>query len=391
MEAVGNTIEHDRLVVEAQLVQHWALDSVAAAEVASGISDEGCRYIDTVLGGIEQQGDAIQARDHYREEIAQIFCGNSDKQLIVIGPCSLDDETDYGELFDYIEELQELHPEALIALRANGSKPRSKGGWGGLVRSTDPEQQETTVSIYQQAFLRHIPILTEITDKDEYSALAPYLSAAWLGARDMQSTSLHNLAMASRLPFAVKNGTDGQTKTVENALIAIGKNSQENEGSGVNLGLLAATYQPNGVGLPAMVEVGEGNKNVAIIARGYELPDDMPAQDRYVATLRHLGELCKLAAERECAVILDGGHSVPEMIEIPRKDGDRFPRVMQVLSQAILAGEVERADRIRGKLIEIGPKEGRTDVNWLISAASSHGGLSAIIRRGMAELLAVSA
>ncbi len=385
--------ERDRQDIESKLTHHWALDGVAAAEVANGITEQGCEYIDNVLHGVESQWEAVKARDEHRDEIGKIFRGESDKQLIVIGPCSLDAETDYQELFNYIRELQDEHPEAVIALRANGSKPRSKGGWGGLVRSTDPEEQDKTVSIYQEAFERKIPILTEITDKDEFSALGPYLSAAWIGARDMQSTALHTVFSATRLPIAVKNGTDGKTETVRNALTAIGNNTEANDGSGVNLGRIASTYEPNSVGLAAMVQVGEGNQNVAIIARGFELPKDMSAEAKTDAAVRHLGELCTLAADVECTVLLDGGHGVPEMVDIPRKDGDRFPRVMQVLSEAILMGQVPNADRLRGKLVEISTNEGRTDVNWLISDASGRGGLSAIIHRSRAtqELLAASA
>jgi phospho-2-dehydro-3-deoxyheptonate aldolase len=181
---------HEQIqATEARLTQHWMLDEVAAAELAQGISLAGHQYIDELADGVELAPAAVSARDEHRAEIGAILRGDSERQLVVIGPCSLDTETDYASLFDYVGELQEEHEDAVIALRANGSKPRTSGGWGGLVRSTDPTEQELVVEINQEAFRQHIPILTEITDRDEFGVLAPYLSAAWIGARDVESTA----------------------------------------------------------------------------------------------------------------------------------------------------------------------------------------------------------
>jgi phospho-2-dehydro-3-deoxyheptonate aldolase len=307
---------------------------------------------------------------------------------VVIGPCSLDTETDYGSLFDYVGELQDEH-DALIALRANGSKPRTSGGWGGLVRSTDPDEQDLVGKIYEEAFSREIPIFTEVTDRDEFAALAPYLSAAWIGARDMESTALRSMASATRLPFLVKNGTSGNPGLVANAISAMRKGTAESEGSGVNLGMLGYTYRSNGVGLPAMVEVGGGNPNIGIIARGYELPREMPADEKTRHAIEHLSHLCAVAADVDSTVIIDGSHGVPPMFEIPRTEGDRFPRVMERIHEAIEQGEIAHADRLRGYIGEISTTEGRTDKNWLISQARQpEGGLSQLIRQPLPVSLA---
>jgi hypothetical protein len=77
------------------------------------------------------------------------------------------------------------------------------------------------------------------------------------------------------------------------------------------------------------------------------------------------------------------------MFEIPRTEGDRFPRVMERIHEAIEQGEIAHADRLRGYIGEISTTEGRTDKNWLISQARQpEGGLSQLIRQPLPVSLA---
>lgn len=375
--------------VKQALLHHWGLDSMAASELSQGVTQEGREHILGLTSVVEEDPEGIIARDTYREEIAKIYRGESDKQMIVVGPCSLESETDYEELFDYIAELQEANPAALIVLRGNGSKPRTSGGWGGVFRDIDPKTQDSLIEIYKEAFKRKIPIITEVTEKDEFLTLAPYLSGAWLGARDMLSTSLHATLSATNIPVAVKNPQDGSVKAIQNVITALGKNThgikddedqKGNEGSGVNLGILAYTYRTGRYGLPSMVEVGEGNQNVGIIARGYELSEDMPAEEKAKKAFEYIGRLCTLGAKLNRKVLIDGQHDVPPMFDIDKKVADRFLKVMPKIVNAALNGQIEHAEMLGGVIVEMSPHEGRTDVNLPVVVAKDNQALDSLIK-----------
>jgi len=349
--------------LQQQLEYHYGLDEIAAAELSVGVTDLGAQHIESLVHDVEAQPEALQKRDDNRREIGRILSGESDKYLIIVGPCSLDNETDdYDKLLDYIEELQAENPGAVIAFRANAAKPRTSDGPTGLFNSVNPEDRQLMLDVYKEAFKRGIPILTEITNINEFNVLGPYLSAMWLGARDMTSTSLRKLFSATNLPVLVKNGLDGKAETVESAITAIGSSTEKNEGSGVDLGFMASTYLIDG--LPAMVSVGNGNKNVGIIARGHELPKEAGPIQRLRAVRRHIGELCLLSEKVGCTVIIDGSHSVPPMLKIEKGDRNRFPKVLDIIFKAASQGKIPKFDRVVGLLGEIGTTEGKTDKNF---------------------------
>lgn len=353
------------------LEHHWALDSKAAEALSSDLNQSEQDLLADRVGSLSV--DSVMMRDNNRDEIGRIYTGNSDKILIVKGPCSLDRGTDYRQVFELLATMQEKHPDIVFAFRGNGAKPRTGGAseerggdWTGLWNSTDPEDREYLFDIYRKAMDFGIPILTEITGPNQAGSLAPFLSGIWLGARDMPSTGLRTMASAIHLPVGVKNGLDGKVDTVESCLVNIARSTMDNSGSGVDLGTIASS--PGQRGIPVgILPVGEGNTKVGIIARGYELPKSMAREERREAALRHISELCVLAARRGNRVIIDGSHAVPPMFDIERTDGDRFPRVMKEIFYAISQSEIDQFDKIKGLLFEIGPNVGRTDRNWVIT------------------------
>lgn len=352
--------------VQEALTKHWALDEEAASHlVQSGLSNEQEARILSVSETVESNTDALKQRDIGRAKVGNIFTGEVQAGLAVVGPCSLDARSDYGELFDFMEELQELNPDAVIALRANGAKPRTAGGWTGPFYSTNPEERASVFKTYRQAFRRHIPILTEITQENQLGALAPWLSAVWLGARDMPSTTLRSAVSAVHLPVGVKNGTDGDPQTVKNTINAIRRNSTENEDSGVDLGTIASSHNFNGIPT-GILPVGQGNNEVAIIARGYALPEGLSPEARREAALASLSAMCILGTQMNSAVLIDGTHDVPAMFDITRKDADRILPVLKIINEAVLDEQVTDGNRIAGVLAEVSTNIGRTDPNFVL-------------------------
>lgn len=363
------------------LEHHWMLDSEAAKNVATLMSEEQAKDIEQGFADISLA--AAQLRDHNRQEIGAIFSGTSDKKLIVLGPCSLDTDVDYTVLFDYIKELQEQHPESVIAFRGNGAKPRSGKGWTGLFYGTTAERQRL-FDIYAEAVERGIPILTEVTEAEQLGALAPFLSGVWVGARDVESTALRGKFSAFHLPVAIKNGRNGNVEIVAKAVETVKASSLENDDSRVFLGQIA--MRPDSPGIATLpVQVGKGNEHVAIIARGYELPEETKAAEKRRLAIEHLSDICMLGAEIGSSVLIDGTHGVPPMFDIDKREDKRFLSVLNIFRQAIEKGEISNPEQIKGVIGEVGPETGRTDPNLLLDAPNREE-LSKLIKKLLKRL-----
>jgi phospho-2-dehydro-3-deoxyheptonate aldolase len=347
-----------------QLEQHWALDHDAANVLGDRIeSDNQQGKIEEIVGNLS--ADGIKRRDENRAIVGDIFTNKLQEGMIIIGPCSLDEHTDYDPLFDYVEELQESNPSAVIGLRLNFAKPRTSGGWTGLWYSSDPESRAKIFDTYTKAFNRGIPILAEMTQETQLGALAPWMSGVWLGARDIPSTTLRSAISAYHLPVGIKNGMDGDPKTISDTMKAIRSNSEKNDGSGVDLGTIASTSKFSGIAT-GILPVGEGNMRASIIARGHELPATMSAEEKRSAAIDYLSAMCVLGAKVGSAVLIDGTHSVPSMFDINKKNPDRILPVLEEFNKAIEQGEVVGANRLAGVLAEVGPNVGRTDPNFVL-------------------------
>ena len=86
------------------------------------------------MGRIKEERDA---------EIQKIFSGRSDKLLLIIGPCSADNE---DSVMDYLERLarvqEQVEEKILIVPRVYTNKPRTTGdGYKGLLHQPNPEEK----------------------------------------------------------------------------------------------------------------------------------------------------------------------------------------------------------------------------------------------------------
>ena len=185
--------------IEDILKHHWALDNGAAIALDMFLEHDirGQDHLRALSDKLA--ADTTLSRDIYWEEIGKIFRSESDKKLVIIGPCSLDRGIDYSPLFEFIAELQQQNPDCLMPFLANGAKLRTSTGWRGEFNSLDPTERQSVFWTVQQAFNRHIPVVTEITETEQLAALAPWLSAVWIGARDIENraTRYHEC-----IPFA---------------------------------------------------------------------------------------------------------------------------------------------------------------------------------------------
>ena len=85
----------------------------------------------------------LQALKKQRDaEIADVFTGKSNKFLVVIGPCSADNEDAVCEYVNRLARVNDKVKDKLILIpRIYTNKPRTTGdGYKGIVHQPDPEK-----------------------------------------------------------------------------------------------------------------------------------------------------------------------------------------------------------------------------------------------------------
>ena len=82
---------------------------------------------------------AIKARRD--AEIRKVFTGESDKFLVIVGPCSADNEDAVCEYVSRLAKVSEKVSERLILIpRIYTNKPRTTGeGYKGMLHQPEPE------------------------------------------------------------------------------------------------------------------------------------------------------------------------------------------------------------------------------------------------------------
>ncbi|MCD8096198.1 MAG: 3-deoxy-7-phosphoheptulonate synthase [Ruminococcus sp.] len=164
------------------------------------------------------------------EEIAEVFIGESDKFILIIGPCSADREDAVLDYTARLAELQEKVKDKIIIIpRIYTNKPRTTGeGYKGMVHQPDPNKKEDMLEGLIAIRQLHTNAIaqTGLTCADEmlypenHRYLSDLLSYVAVGARSVED-QLHRLtASGLDIPVGMKNPTGGDLSVMLNSIIA---------------------------------------------------------------------------------------------------------------------------------------------------------------------------
>ena len=163
-----------------------------------------------------------------REQIRRILSGEDDRMMMVVGPCSIHDEKATMDYASRILELRkELEDRLLIVMRVYFEKPRTTVGWKGLMY--DPHLNDTfdiDEGLRVARRLMHsitemgVYTGTEFLDPIVPQYLADLVCWATIGARTTESQTHRQMASGLSMPVGFKNGTDGNSQTAVEAMIA---------------------------------------------------------------------------------------------------------------------------------------------------------------------------
>ena len=173
----------------------------------------------------------LQALKKQRDaEIADVFTGKSNKFLVVIGPCSADNEDAVCEYVNRLARVNDKVKDKLILIpRIYTNKPRTTGdGYKGIVHQPDPEKAPDMLAGLIAIRKMHIHAIQEsaFTCADEmlypenYRYLSDILSYVAVGARSVEDQQ-HRLTVSGMdVPAGMKNPTSGDYSVMLNSVVA---------------------------------------------------------------------------------------------------------------------------------------------------------------------------
>lgn len=175
----------------------------------------------------EHAAAAKAERDH---DIAKVFRGESDKFLLIIGPCSADREE---SVLDYVNRLAEVQKEVadkiIIIPRIYTGKPRTTGaGYKGMMHQPDPDGVPDMYdgiiavrSLHSKAIEQTgLTCADEMLYPSNYRYLSDLLSYVAVGARSVENQDHRLTASGMDVPCGMKNGTSGDYSVMLNAITA---------------------------------------------------------------------------------------------------------------------------------------------------------------------------
>ncbi len=175
-------------------------------------------------------GEMQKVVDRRNEEIRKIFTGESDKYLLIIGPCSADREESVLDYMCRLAEVQEkVKDKIYIIPRVYTNKPRTTGsGYKGMLHQPDPNEKPDLFKGIIAIRELHMKVLNEtgFTCADEmlytenHKYLDDILSYVAVGARSVEDQQHRLTASGVAVPVGMKNPTSGDFDIVINSITA---------------------------------------------------------------------------------------------------------------------------------------------------------------------------
>ena len=164
------------------------------------------------------------------EEIAAVFKGESEKFILIIGPCSADNEDTVCEYINRLRKVQDKVQDKLLLIpRIYTNKPRTTGiGYKGMAHQPDPQEAPNIVEGIKAIRKMHLRCFreTRLTAADEmlYPGNSPLLedvlSYVAIGARSVENQQHRLTASGLDIPCGMKNPTSGDLQVMLNSVLA---------------------------------------------------------------------------------------------------------------------------------------------------------------------------
>ncbi len=232
-------------------------------------------------------------------ELSSIFKGNSDKLILIIGPCSADNEDSVIEYISRLRKVQEkVEDKIFIVPRIYTNKPRTTGdGYKGMLHQPDPNSKPDMYKGIVAIRELHIRALTEtgfscadeMLYPENYRYLSDVLGYVAIGARSVENQQHRLVSSGISVPVGMKNPTSGDISVMMNSITA----AQHKH-----------TFIYRGWEVHS-----EGNPLAHAILRGYVNKHGEAIPNYHYEDLLHLSEAYNKSELLNPALIVDTNHS----------------------------------------------------------------------------------
>ena len=173
---------------------------------------------------------AVEQKAQKDKEIADVLKGESDKFLVIIGPCSADREDAVCEYMERLARVNEKVKDRLLIIpRVYTNKPRTTGGgYKGMLHQPNPEKKPNMYEGLVAIRKLHMRVLgdygfstaDEMLYPENYSYLDDVLSYIAIGARSVENQQHRLTASGIDVPVGMKNPPGGDLGSMLNAVSA---------------------------------------------------------------------------------------------------------------------------------------------------------------------------
>ena len=168
-----------------------------------------------------------KARD---AEIQSIFKGESDKFILIIGPCSADHREPVLEYISRLRKVQDqVNDKILIIPRIYTNKPRTTGeGYKGMLHQPDPDEKPdmykgiVAIRELNMSALKDygFTCADEMLYPENHRYLSDLLAYVAVGARSVENQQHRLTASGLDVPVGMKNPTGGDLTVMINSIKA---------------------------------------------------------------------------------------------------------------------------------------------------------------------------
>ena len=240
-----------------------------------------------------------KVRDKRAVEISNVFQGKSDKFLLIIGPCSADNQE---AVLDYISRLRKLEDEVndkiIIIPRIYTNKPRTTGaGYKGMLHQPNPDGKSDMLKgilaireMHRNALKEYgFTCADEMLYPENHRYLSDLLAYVAVGARSTEDQQHRLTASGLDIPVGMKNPTSGDLTVMMNSI----KAAQSGH-----------TFIYRGWEVES-----EGNPNTHAILRGYSDFAGKNISNYHYENLLDVFEMYQKSGLKNPAAIVDTNHA----------------------------------------------------------------------------------
>lgn len=175
-------------------------------------------------------GPVLERKIARDKELAAIIKGEDERLLLVIGPCSSDNEEAVIEYAKRLAKLQEeVKDKIFMVMRVYTAKPRTNGdGYKGLMHQPDTGKLPDLINGIHAVRSLHYRVISEtgLTTADEMlypsnlSLVDDLVSYHAIGARSVEDQEHRFVASGIDAPVGLKNPTSGNLNVMFNGIYA---------------------------------------------------------------------------------------------------------------------------------------------------------------------------